>query len=190
MNEIRPFPFNGLQHALRVREIIPIAIHVTRTIQSPTTGVVLMDLDVRYEGPKPGALQHWRVGTWKKPPIDIALNPQTGALESVQVVLQDEAIPQRQLFGSPSTARVGWPILEIAHEDPLPRYVDVNALVDFGLGPENSVQASWFSRDLSVEHLSIPGGLDLFLANEVVIGIEFGPLSIPEVELLSRAQLH
>lgn len=58
-------------------------------IDSPTPGVVLIDLS--FEGTEDIVPLHWRVGTWEKPPLDIALDSR-GSLVSVQLVLQDEKL--------------------------------------------------------------------------------------------------
>jgi hypothetical protein len=47
-------------------------------IESPTVGVVLFDVDVGAWGhPIP---LHWRAGDWRKPPLDIQLDPRSGRL--------------------------------------------------------------------------------------------------------------
>lgn len=59
------------------------------SIESPTPGVVL--IDVAIGGDPPAVPLHWRAGTWRKPPLDLALDAQ-GQLLSLQFALQDEHV--------------------------------------------------------------------------------------------------
>ena len=179
---------SALVHGLRVSQVLTAGVQASRAVESPTTGVVIVNLVVQYEGPRSAAPQHWRVGTWRKPPIDFRLNEETGALESIQVVLQDEAVVQHDQFGILRNVATGWPQLQIAHYEPMPRYVDVRAEVDLTLSPKKWMQASWAERDGTWDCISVPGGLDLISAAGVVVGIEFGPLADSELDMLRASQ--
>jgi hypothetical protein len=62
---------------------------VTWSIESPTIGVVV--IDVRVGSDFTPAPLHWRAGDWTKPPLDLAFSPD-GRLETIQIVLQDETL--------------------------------------------------------------------------------------------------
>jgi hypothetical protein len=74
----------------------------------------LINVDVA--GPRSLTPLHWRAGEWTEPPIDIEVNPDDGAIQAVQVVLQDEwagmRVPpssQDAVSGLPLVAFADWP---------------------------------------------------------------------------------
>src|SRR5439155_5966841 len=86
------------------------------SIEVPTKGVAILDVTVgswRSRVPL-----HWRAGNWSKPPLDVALSPD-GELESIQLVLQDEAVNasdeclpalrHQEEAGRPAFDVDGWP---------------------------------------------------------------------------------
>src|SRR5699024_6091961 len=84
-------------------------------------GVVLIYLETG--GQKSLTPLHWRAGDWTKPPLDIEINPLTGQVQGLQLVLQDEHVSQ----GTSEIARqyaVGIPVVEMAGW-PTDRYLDV-----------------------------------------------------------------
>jgi hypothetical protein len=90
----------------------------------PLLGVVLINVNV--VGEKDPAPLHWRVGTWGKPPLDVALDQQ-GQLVGFQFVLQDEQVPVRELRELPPSES-GAPRFDIENW-PTARYLDVSSAV-------------------------------------------------------------
>lgn len=103
---------------LKIVEIEQLPARVLREITSPAQGLVLIDcqLSIKEENEEPLAVPlHWRAGDWSKPPIDIALDEDTGRFQSLQFVLQDEVIERGTLPGidlATLTSETGVPIFE------------------------------------------------------------------------------
>ncbi|GLV58223.1 hypothetical protein KDH_50560 [Dictyobacter sp. S3.2.2.5] len=109
---------------LEVLEIEQLQTKVAREITSPAQGVVLINCQVVTDETKDEENEadlsvplHWRAGDWSKPPIDIALDADTGQFQSLQLVLQDETIGRTTLLsaemaasseGRPIFARTAW----------------------------------------------------------------------------------
>lgn len=97
------------------------ACAATWAIESPTPGVVIISVEI--EGSRSLSPLHWRAGDWTKPPLDIELNPDHGAVQAVQIVLQDENVPRRATIASQDCV-VGVPVVDVAGW-PTDRYRDV-----------------------------------------------------------------
>jgi hypothetical protein len=111
-------------------------ISVRREIVKPTEGVILLNVFVG--GPYP--LQpplHWLVGNWKKPPLDIEIDPQEGSVRALQFVIQDERF--FPLVSVPVTVKdyLGIPKIDIA-DWPSNRYLEETAAVTAGWSSESS----------------------------------------------------
>ena len=108
---------------------------VTWAIESPTPGVVLVSVVI--EGPRSVTPLHWRGGDWTKPPLDIEVNPTNGAVQALQVVLQDEHV-QRGHLDSKAAGVAGIPVVEVTDwsED---RYRDVRCEVQVTRGPTDEL---------------------------------------------------
>jgi hypothetical protein len=75
---------------LRLVRTDPGSHHAIWSIESPTPGVVLINLAI--DGMSEPVPLHWRAGTWTKPPLDVELDAR-GRLVGLQFVLQDERVP-------------------------------------------------------------------------------------------------
>src|SRR5918996_4765799 len=91
----------------------------TWSIESPTPGVVLIDVNVVGANRRPPL--HWRTGTWQKPPLDISLDRE-GRLIGFQFVLQDERVKEGVATDLPAP-KACWPIFDVANW-PKDRYLD------------------------------------------------------------------
>lgn len=97
----------------------------TLSIETPTPGVVL--IDVALEGQAPSAPLHWRAGTWSKPPLDLSLDDQ-GRPVGLQFVLQDERVPTGHWTVFPDPEE-GLPLFDIG-DWPSERYCDETMSVE------------------------------------------------------------
>src|SRR5438132_9226808 len=60
---------------LRLQRIEPVDVHLRREVSSPSPGVAIIDIVTEPEiGRSPNSV-HWRIGDWRKPPIDISIRP-------------------------------------------------------------------------------------------------------------------
>lgn len=75
--------------SLQLLRTEPATAFATWRIETPTVGVVLIDVVIG--GSQTAVPLHWRVGTWMKPPLDVALDGE-GRLVGFQFVLQDERV--------------------------------------------------------------------------------------------------
>jgi len=107
----------------------------TWAIESPTPGVVLVNVAI--DGSRSLTPLHWRGGDWTKPPLDIEVNPTNGAVQGLQVVLQDERVQRGPLESEPERV-VGIPVVELA-DWPEDRYKDVRCEVQVTRGPKNEL---------------------------------------------------
>lgn len=107
---------------LRLLRVEDRAVKVSRRLENPATGVALINctLNVSAQGPP----LHWRVGNWKKPPIDIEIDPTDGHLSALQVVLQDEGIAEGVLWKTEMKKISGIPFFDLAIWPPKGRYLD------------------------------------------------------------------
>lgn len=117
---------------LKAAEIERLPAKVIREITSPAHGLVLIDCRLARaeddEEPPPISL-HWRTGDWSKPPLDIALDEDTGRFQSLQLALQDETIERKMLSDvEPATlaSETGIPVFERTLWSDDDRYVDEN----------------------------------------------------------------
>src|SRR5689334_17035156 len=88
---------------LKVVQIEHLPAKVMREVTNAAQGIVLIDCGIvrDEESEEPLlVLLHWRAGDWKKPPIDIALDEDTGHFQSLQLVLQDETIERNTLLST------------------------------------------------------------------------------------------
>ncbi|HEU5375400.1 MAG TPA: hypothetical protein VFV38_08180 [Ktedonobacteraceae bacterium] len=115
---------------LKTVEIEQLSVQVIREITSPAQGVVLIDCRIAREEEDEEPLTvplHWRVGDWSKPPIDIALDADTGRFQSLQLVLQDETIERRvqpAIDVATLTSETGIPVFERTLWNNGERYAD------------------------------------------------------------------
>ncbi|SRR6266498_4411173 len=126
----------------------------TWAIESPTPGVVLVNVDVG--GNKSSAPLHWRAGDWTKPPLDIEINPSDGTVQAIQFVLQDErarVTSVREISewkdGTPVVNTAGWP------DD---RYRDVRCSMKAVRSPTDELVVSLGSR-IFVTTTRVSGGM-------------------------------
>jgi hypothetical protein len=101
------------------------ARRATWAIESPTPGVVLIDVDIGES--KSLVPLHWRAGDWTKPPLDIEINPADSTIQGVQFVLQDERVP----FGAGRPIDGAEPVMAMVDVSawPASRYRDVRCPV-------------------------------------------------------------
>ena len=161
---------------LHVAGLVEEPPYVGRRVESPTPGVVLVDVWVtESEG---SAQLHWFASSGRKPPMDIALGFD-GRFRSVQFVLQDEfvpggspPVPSDMRPGVPTFDVVGWPADRYRDER-----IDVRAerVADgrLALTLPAAAAPTWGCR---------PGlGLDLaFTADGALAQLVIGPLATSE----------
>ncbi len=111
--------------SLQLRQTKPATVRATWGIQTPTIGVVIIDVVIdESETPLP---LHWRVGTWVKPPLDLSID-HDGRLVGIQFVLQDERVQPGHSSGLPDPA-VAVPVFNVENW-PIDRYRDEAMVVD------------------------------------------------------------
>lgn len=139
---------------LRFQGAFTQGVSATWAIESPVPGVVLISLEIA--GPKSLTPFHWRAGDWTKPPLDIELNPTNGAIQALQLVLQDEHVSRGSLKAAPESA-VGIPVVECT-DWPSDRYRDVRCEVRVTRGEANEVIVSLGERTV-VSRSGLPGSV-------------------------------
>lgn len=110
--------------SLRLLRTVPATPEAMWAIETPTPGVVLIDVAVG--GAHSAVPLHWRVGTWAKPPLDVFFDEE-GRLLGFQFVLQDERIPRAEWPLLPH-AETATPIFDVENWPP-ERYLDETAAV-------------------------------------------------------------
>jgi len=111
-------------NGLTLRGLIPGPTAIW-AIESPTPGIVLINVVI--PGSRSPAPLHWRAGDWTTPPVDVEINPNDGAIEAIQIVLQDERI---DFGGRRKTLELvsGQPCVDVS-DWPADRYRDVHCSV-------------------------------------------------------------
>ena len=147
-------------------------------IESPTRGVVLVDVALGPQSPVP---YHWRVGLWNKPPLDIELDPGTGAPQALQVVIQDERVPPGALAAPIRVRHRGLPQFDLSLWSDESRYVDENGELTLARSPDQWLEVHLPGADRAEVLYSVDGRLEFLLAAEGgVVAVRFGPLSRTE----------
>jgi hypothetical protein len=150
------------------------------SIESPTPGVVLIDVHVA--AIEESVPLHWRTGTWTKPPLDISLDRE-GRLVGFQFVLQDERLREGTSSDLPSP-EVGLPVFNI--EDwPPDRYADESSPVDCVRLAGGELQLR-LADEFSVRHVcQIGSGLFMAFGDDGGLrAIRLGPLSVEDWEAI------
>ena len=164
---------------LRLARIETVSCDAIWRIESPTPGVVLIDVHV--VGIEEAVPLHWRTGTWSKPPLDVSLDRE-GRLVGFQFVLQDERVREGIPLDFP-VPKLGLPVFDV--EDwPSDRYADVkSALEAFRLeGSELELRLG----DESVRQ-ACQVGSSLFMTfgdHDRLSAIRLGPLSVEDWEAI------
>jgi hypothetical protein len=104
---------------LRLVRVDPVSVAAVWSIETPTPGVVF--IDVALDGDAPPAPLHWRASTGAKPPLDLSLDG-GGRLVGFQFVLQDERVPSGEWSVLPDPEN-GVPLFDVS-EWPSDRYRD------------------------------------------------------------------
>lgn len=149
---------------------------VVTNIESPTPGVVLIDVHV--VGRTEGVPLHWRIGTWTKPPLDIRLD-RDGRLIGFQFVLQDERVPEAPTPDLPIEG-IGLPIFDVEdwHSDGyLDQTSDVTAHRLAGLELLLGVQSEQIGRHV---YRVAPDLAMAFADDGRLAEIRLGPLSLED----------
>jgi hypothetical protein len=175
---------------LRLLRIEPVDVHLRREVSSPAPGVAIIDIVTEPEIGRSHTPLHWRVGDWRKPPIDISIRPDTGAFESIQIVFQDEHIRPCNSSAQSAQAQIGLPLL-VVHDVPESRYVDVDASVQACMDADSRLLVRWTPPDrdrASHDVVRVSPQFALHLSEDlVVVGIECGPITESEQTLLTAA---
>lgn len=159
-----------------------ISEHVNWTLDCPAPGVVIIDVAV---GDAASAVPfHWRAGDWTKPPLDFRLS-ERGALESIQIVFQDEEVSEGEGVAPPATAR-GCPVFDVG-DWPAGRYLDVRTSVRVLRLPSGELRAVIGDREPE-QSIAVAEGLRLEVdPARHLVGVVFGPLSVGEWHKLELA---
>jgi hypothetical protein len=87
---------------------------INHTVEKLTSGVVSVswaDPEVRRVD-RP--YRHYRIGIGNKPPVDLSFDEFTGRLAEVQLVLQDESVPVREVFAEKIPVESGSPVVDVS----------------------------------------------------------------------------
>lgn len=149
--------------------------HVSWTIDCPAPGTLIIDVAVGHAAS--AVPLHWRAGDWTKPPLDFRLS-ERGALESVQVVLQDEEVSEDEGAALPATVR-GCPVFHVG-DWPEGRYMDVRTSVKILRLPSGELHAVIGDR-MPEQSIVVAEGLRLEVDTaRRLVGAVIGPLSVSE----------
>lgn len=163
---------------LRLKKLDAPLAQVPCNIESPTPGVVLVEVDLgRYPAPL-----HWRVGLWDKLPLDLSMDP-SGRLLSVQFVLQDERVGRDDGAIERAVSNAGRPVFDVASW-PENRYVDVEAPVVAARTPAGTLVLRVGDGGEVERVLLVGDGLALGLRRTRLVDIMIGPLSREEWEAI------
>ncbi|MGH2511005.1 MAG: hypothetical protein ACRDHZ_26885 [Ktedonobacteraceae bacterium] len=178
---------------LKVAEIERLPATMTREITSPAQGLVLIDCqcarNAENEEPLPVPL-HWRIGDWSKPPIDIALDEDTGHFQSLLLVLQDEIIKRRALpdvdLASP-TSELGIPIFARTPWNNDELYVDEHLQPTLSWEEQSSLLVVFASPPIQITRTCLVDDSFAFLLNEQdeIIGFQLNQIT-PEERRMMR----
>ena len=145
---------------------------VSWSIECPVPGVVLINLNlVSALHPAPF---HWRVGTWRKPPLDIEIEPSSGCLQAIQFALQDEQVPLVAVASLPA-GKSGLPVFDTG-DWPIDRYLDVHGQVTAIRTPADQL-GLFVSSGETTSTSQIPGLVLGYDHNSNVHEIRIGPLA-------------
>jgi hypothetical protein len=173
---------------LKIVEIERVPAKVTREVTNLAQGVVLIDcrLTTDEENEEPLSVPlHWRAGDWSKPPIDIALDAETGHLRSLELILQDEIIEHKTLL-STELADIdidrGTPIFERTLWSDDERYVDETLMPTLSWGEQNSLLVVLVSPPVRVARTCLVDSSLVFLLNEQneIIGFRLNQITREE----------
>lgn len=159
------------------------AFELRCVVESPATGVVLIDLDIpRFALVVP---LHWRAGRWTKPPLDVRF-AQSGDLLGVQFVVQDEQIEAGDEL-PPSRQIHGWPRFDVRRWHGTDRYIDVAMDVQAVRTPADRLVLRL--ADAAVDY-TIVAGPQLEVAVSAlaeVVALAIGPLTRHEWDVVAKA---
>jgi hypothetical protein len=141
------------------------------SIECPVPGVVLINLNL-VSALHPAPL-HWRVGNWRKPPLDIEIEPSSGSLQAIQFALQDEQVPLVAVASLP-TGKSGLPVFDTA-DWPTDRYLDVRGQVAAIRTPADELGLVVSSEE-TTSTSQIPGLVLGYDRNSSIHEIRIGPL--------------
>ncbi len=85
----------------------------SRQVEQLTTGVVSVSWTLPGGRRDPGRRLHLHVGVGIKPPVELTFDKLDGELIGVQAVLQDEAVIEKNIFGSRLPAAPGLPVVDV-----------------------------------------------------------------------------
>ena len=180
---------------LKAVEIERLPAKVVREITSPAQELVLIDCQLaRAEDDEepPPVLLHWRTGDWSKPPLDIALDEDTGRFQSLQLAIQEEAIERKMLPGvdlATLASETGIPVFESTRWGDDDRYIDENLqpilsweepsdlLVVFGPSPVQITRACSVDASLAF----------LFNEQDEIVGVRLNQITHEEKRTIRLA---
>jgi hypothetical protein len=170
---------------IRLTSVSPAPASVTRHIDSPCRGVVLLD----YALAAGGVALHWRAGDWSKPPLDVSVDPATGRLVALQYVLQDERLPVLGPISQSADRREGVPIFDLSAWAPDERYVDEVASVSAGwVSSTDMVIRLAEARAAGVECAVSPELSLLFEAGGMLVAVLMRSITDEEKGTIARAE--
>ncbi len=173
---------------LKLVEIQHSSAQMIREANSPAQGLVMIDCQfAREEGneePLPVPL-HWRVGDWSKPPIDIALEEETGRFQSLLLVLQDETIARKKLTDVDLTvlpSETGIPVFERAPWKKDETYLDEHFQPTLSWDEQSNLLVAFVLAPIQVTKLClVDDTLTFFLnAQEEIIGFQLNHITNEE----------
>ena len=158
---------------------------LTRRVGSPTPGVAIVDIELS-EGDRTAQVLHWRIGTWEKPPLHVRLE-EHGRIRELQLVLQDEAVPNVEESPWPLIEE-GMPVFSTVDWPPS-GFLDESSIGSIGRLPNGQLEASWHT---SVPHRVFQTSPSLVLGlaeDSSLCAIRIGPLDDDEWLTLAKADV-
>lgn len=148
-------------------------------VESPVRGVV--NVDVTVGDGSGGAPLHFRIGDWSKPPVDVSIGAD-GAVQGVQIVLQDEAVMRSVEPSEVRDAPMARVCFEVA-DWPDARYRDERGEVVLGRGPDGVLIVSVSDGEVG-RYWRVGDGLVLGFSGEQLSELRIGPLVATEWEII------
>ena len=156
-----------------------------REVGALTAGVVAIDVALD-KSALPSL--HWRAGNWTKPPLDVAVDPEDGRLRGIQIVLQDEGVPDGKYRVNALEVRRGVPAFDVGTWANSDRYVDETIPVVATRAPDDSLEVLIGEYGEPGVTLTVDDQLELLFTSESVLSaIRVGPLSAEEWSLIAAA---
>ena len=156
-------------------------------VESPTRWVCFVEAGLEPLDARRALPLHWRAGDWSKPPIDIEVDPTSGLLLNVQLVLQDERVLPRCARPVGEAEAAGVPRFDVSTWARGERYQDETMCVTIAWSAVDSLYMEFESVERA-NRIDVAPCLAMFVTGVGrCVGIEMVGLDHDELRHIARA---